>query len=54
MVITLSDKEVEIILLEYANKIVPGYGFNKVVASSYRNLPATIELVRSESKEVQE
>jgi len=54
MVITLTRKEVEIILLEYANKIVQGYGFNDVVASSYRDLPATVELVRSEPKEVQE
>jgi hypothetical protein len=51
MVITLSRKEIEKILLDYANKLIEGYGFNDVVSSTYRDLPSTIELVRTEPKE---
>ena len=51
MVITLSRKEIEKILLNYANKLIEGYGFNEVVSSTYRDLPSTIELVRTEPKE---
>ena len=54
MKITLSREEVEKIILDYANKIVESYGFNEVVSSTYRDLPATIEVVKSEPKEVQE
>jgi len=54
MKITLSREEVEKILLDYANKIVEGYNFSEVVSSNYRDLPAMIELVKSEPKEVQE
>jgi hypothetical protein len=54
MKITLSRAEVEKILLDYANKIVEGYGFNEVVADSYRHLPESITLARLEPKEVQE
>jgi hypothetical protein len=54
MKITLSREEVEKIILDYANKVVEGYGFNEVVSSTYRDLPATIEVVKSEPKEVQE
>ena len=54
MKITLSREEVEKIILDYANKLIDGYNFNEVVSSTYRDLPATIELVRSEPKEVQE
>jgi hypothetical protein len=54
MKITLSRAEVEKIVLDYANKMVEGYGFNEVVADSYRHLPDSITLVRSEPKEVQE
>jgi hypothetical protein len=54
MKITLSREEVEKIILDYANKVLEGYGFNEVVSSTYRDLPATIEVVKSEPKEVQE
>ena len=53
MKITLSREEVEKILLDYANKLIGDYGFNEVVAGSYRDLPPTLDLVRSEPKEVQ-
>ena len=52
MKITLSREEVEKILLDYANKLIEGYGFNEVVPGSYRDLPPTLDLVRSEPKEV--
>ena len=54
MKITLSRAEVEKILLDYANKMIADYGFNEVVADSYRHLPESITLTRSEPKEVQE
>ena len=54
MKITLSRAEVEKIILDYVNKLIEGYGFNEVVADSYRQLPDSITLVRSEPKEVQE
>jgi hypothetical protein len=53
MVITLSRKEVEKILLDYANKLIEGHNFNDVAAGSYHNLPGTIELSCKE-QEVQE
>ena len=53
MKITLSREEVEKILLDYANRMIADYGFNEVVAGSYRDIPATIDLVRSEPIEVQ-
>ena len=53
MKITFTRAEVEKILLDYANKMVENYGFNEVVADSYRQLPDGITLVRSEPKEVQ-
>lgn len=52
MKITLSRAEVEKILLDYANRLVEGYGFNEVVGNSYRDLPASIDLVKKD--EVQE
>ena len=54
MKITLSRVEVEKVLLDYANKMVESYGFNEVVADSYRHLPESITLAKIEPKEVQE
>tara|TARA_R110000868_G_scaffold249135_2_gene505659 strand:+ start:1258 stop:1422 length:165 start_codon:yes stop_codon:yes gene_type:complete len=54
MKITLSRAEVEKILLDYANKMIADYGFNEVVADSYRHLPESITLAKIEPKEVQE
>ena len=51
MKITLSRQEVEKILLDYANNLVEGYGFNEVVGGSYRDLPSTLDLVKVEPKE---
>lgn len=51
MKITLTRQEIEKVLLDYANKLVEGYGFNQVVSVSYRDLPASIELAREEPKE---
>jgi hypothetical protein len=53
MKITLSREEVEKILLDYANKLIEGQGFNEVIAGSYRDIPSTVDLVRSEPIEVQ-
>jgi len=54
MKITLSREEVEKILLDYANKLIVGHDFNEVITGSYRDIPATVDLVRTEPKEVQE
>jgi hypothetical protein len=51
MKITLSRQEIEQILLDYANKLVEGYGFNQVISGSYRDLPPSIELAKEEPKE---
>jgi type III secretory pathway lipoprotein EscJ len=51
MKITLSRQEVEKILLDYANKLVEGYGFNEVVGGSYRDIPSSVDLVKTEPKE---
>lgn len=51
MKITLSREEVEKILLDYANRLVEGYGFNQVVGGSYRDLPSSVDLVKVEPKE---
>ena len=53
MKITLSREEVEKILLDYANKLIEGHGFNQVVGGSYRDIPASVDLVCKE-KEAQE
>jgi hypothetical protein len=53
MKITLSRQEIEKVLLDYANKLVEGYGFNEVVSSSYRDLPPSVELGKQEPKEEQ-
>jgi hypothetical protein len=53
MKITLTREEVEKILLDYANKQVKGYGFDKVVTGSYQQLPNSVDLIKSEPKEVQ-
>jgi hypothetical protein len=51
MKIQLTRKEVEKILLDYANKMIEGYGFNSVEGSNYRGLPETIELTKEEKDE---
>ena len=51
MKITLSRQEVEKILLDYANNLVEGYGFNEVVGGSYRDIPSSVDLVKVEPKE---
>jgi hypothetical protein len=53
MKITLSRAEVEKILLDYANKVVEGQGFNEVNFCTYTEL-LFVEVDRTESKEVQE
>ena len=51
MKITLSRQEIEKILLDYANRLVEGYGFNEVVGGSYRDIPPSVDLVKVEPKE---
>jgi hypothetical protein len=51
MKITLSREEVEKIILDYANKVVEGYGFNEVVSRTYYDLQS-VEIVKSEPKEL--
>jgi hypothetical protein len=51
MKITLSRQEIEQILIDYANNLVKGYGFNQVISGAYRDLPSSIELSKEESKE---
>jgi hypothetical protein len=51
MKITLSRQEVEKILLDYANNLVEGYGFNEVVGGSYRDIPTSIDLVKVEKEQ---
>jgi hypothetical protein len=51
MKITLSRQEIEQILIDYANNLVKGYGFNEVVTSSYRDIPPSVDLVKKEPKE---
>jgi hypothetical protein len=51
MKITLTRQEIEKILLDYANNLVVGYGFNEVVSGHYRDLPPSIELGKQEPKE---
>jgi hypothetical protein len=46
MKITLSRQEIEQILIDYANNLVKGYGFNEVVTSSYRDIPSSVDLVK--------
>jgi hypothetical protein len=48
MKIQFTKQEVEKILLDYANKMIEGYGFNQVIGGSYRNLPESVELVKIE------
>lgn len=50
MKIEFSRAEIEKILLDHANKIVEGYGFNHVEGSSYRGLPESIELTKEENE----
>lgn len=51
MKIEFTKQEVEKILLDYANKMVEGYGFNEVIGGSYRQLPSTVEVVKVEDAE---
>jgi hypothetical protein len=51
MKITLSRQEIEQILIDYANNLVKGYGFNQVISGAYRDLPSSIELSKEEPKE---
>jgi hypothetical protein len=53
MKITLSRQEIEKILIDYANNLIEGYGFNEVITGSYRDIPSSVELVKTEP-EVQE
>jgi hypothetical protein len=48
MKIQFTKQEVEKILLDYANKMVEGYGFNQVIGGSYRDIPPSVELVKVE------
>ena len=48
MKIQFTKQEVEKILLDYANKMVEGYGFNQVIGDSYRDIPSSVELVKVE------
>ena len=54
MKITLDREEIEKILLDYANRLVNGCDFNKVVSGSYRDLPPSVELVCDKPVEVAE
>ena len=51
MKIQFTRAEVEKIILDYANKMLEGYGFNSVEGSNYRGLPETIELTKEEKDE---
>lgn len=51
MKIQFTRAEVEKILLDYANKMLEGYGFNSVEGSNYRGLPETVELTKEEKDE---
>ena len=51
MKIEFTRAEVEKILLDYANKMLEGYGFNTVEGSSYRGLPESVELTKEEKNE---
>lgn len=51
MKIEFTRAEVEKILLDYANKMLEGYGFNTVEGGSYRGLPASVELTKEEKNE---
>jgi hypothetical protein len=46
MKIEFTRAEIEKILLDYANRMIEGYGFNHVKGGSYRDLPASIELTK--------
>jgi hypothetical protein len=48
MKIQFTKQEVEKILLDYANKMVEGYGFNQVIGGSYLYIPPSVELVKVE------
>ena len=49
MEIQFTKQEVEKILLDYANKMIEGYGFNEVIGGSYRELPSSVKLIKVEA-----
>lgn len=51
MKIELTRAEVERILLEYANSMVQNQLFNEVESNSYREIPDTITISKTEPKE---
>lgn len=51
MKIQFTRAEVEKIILDYANKMVEGYGFNHVKGGDYRDLPLSVELTKKEQNE---
>ena len=51
MKIEFSRAEIEKILLDHANKMVEGYGFNHVKGIGYRDLPSSIELTKEVKNE---
>lgn len=51
MKIQLTRDEIEKILIDYANKLVEGYGFNQVVGGSYRDLPPSVEIIKEVTNE---
>jgi len=50
MKIEFTRAEVEKILLDYANKMVEGYGFNSVEANSYTGMPSSFEITKEEDE----
>ena len=50
MKIEFTRAEVEKIILDYANKMIEGYGFNCVEANSYTGMPAFFELTKEENE----
>ena len=51
MKIEFTRAEVEKIILDYANKMVEGYGFNSVESGAYRDLPLSVKLTKKEQNE---
>ena len=50
MKIEFTRAEIEKILLDYANKMIEGYGFNHVKGGSYRDLPQSVELTKEDDE----
>lgn len=51
MKIKFTRAEVEKIILDYANKMVEGYGFNSVEGKGYTGMPASFEITKEEKDE---